>query len=195
MALHDDRRPVGRPGAPRPRSRIGVVAAVAVGIAALAGLLGFGLTREPGVLRSALVGRPAPDFELRTLDGGRTIGLDGLRGQVVVVNFWASWCTECRIEHPALAEVWRRYRDRGVVVLGIPFHDTEEDSRRYLRELGGDWPILADPGARTALSFGVYGIPETYVIGPDGRISSRHVGPVTYPILSEEITRVQGAAP
>jgi cytochrome c biogenesis protein CcmG/thiol:disulfide interchange protein DsbE len=78
------------------------------------------------------------------------------------------------------------------VVVGIPFHDTEEDSRRYLDEVGGDWPILVDPGARTALSFGVYGVPETYVIAPDGRVAAKHIGPVTYPMLSEEITRLLG---
>src|SRR5207247_2148664 len=81
----------------------------------VAGLLAFGLTRDPGVVGSPLIGRPAPEFVLRTLDGSRIIALSDLRGQVVVVNFWASWCAACREEHPNLLAAWNRYRDHGVV--------------------------------------------------------------------------------
>jgi cytochrome c biogenesis protein CcmG/thiol:disulfide interchange protein DsbE len=156
----------------------------------LAGVLGFGLSRDPGVLRSPLVGRPAPGFSLRTLDGEDVVRLSDLRGQVVVVNFWASWCQACRVEHPALVEAWERYRDQGVVFLGITFQDPPSASRAYLEELGGGWPILEDPGSVAAIAFGVFGVPETFVIGKDGRVGDRHVGPVGYEGLAAEIDRM-----
>lgn len=174
---------------PRIRGRRGLaVLGVGVGVAVVAALLGFGLTREPGNVRSPLLGRPAPEFTLRTLDGEETISLSDLRGRVVVINFWASWCLECKIEHPHLEAAWSRFRDRGVVFLGIPFQDLPAKSREYAEATGGGWPMLEDPGSRTGIAYGVFGVPETYFIGPDGRIASKHVGPVTYDLLSERIT-------
>jgi cytochrome c biogenesis protein CcmG/thiol:disulfide interchange protein DsbE len=163
-----------------------VVGCVVAGTA----LLGFGLSRDPGVVPSALVGRPAPDFSLRTLDGTETVRLSELRGQVVVINFWASWCVECRVEHPALQAAWQRYRDRGVTLVGIPFQDRLADSRRYAAETGGGWPLVEDPGSATALAYGVYGVPETVFVGPDGRVAHRVVGPVTFEVLSRWIARL-----
>jgi len=156
------------------------VGAVLAGVALCTAILGFGLSRETGVVRPALVGRPAPDFALRTLDGSRTVRLSDLRGQVVVINFWASWCVECYVEHPALRSTWERYRDRGVVLVGISFQDRLEDSRQYAAELGVDWPLLADPGARTALAYGVYGVPETVFVGRDGRVAHRVIGAISF---------------
>lgn len=158
------------------------------GVILLTLLLSFGLSRDPTVIRSALVDRTAPDFALRTLDGSATVRLADLRGQVVVLNFWASWCADCRIEHPNLAEAWQRYRDRGVVLLGVAFQDRPSASRAYLADFGGDWPQLSDPGSRTALAYGVYGVPETFVIGTDGRVAFKQIGPVNYDRLSREIT-------
>jgi cytochrome c biogenesis protein CcmG, thiol:disulfide interchange protein DsbE len=176
------------PGKRGGRNRWVVVGAVLGGVALLTVLLSFGLSRDPTIIRSALVGRPAPDFALRTLDGSRTVHLSDLRGQVVVVNFWASWCADCRVEHPNLAGVWQRYRDRGVVLLGVAFQDRPSATRAYLADFGVDWPQLADAGSRTALAYGVYGVPETFVIGPDGRVAFKQVGPVGFDKLSEEIT-------
>lgn len=170
-----------------PWVRLGVVLG---GVALLTLLLSFGLSRDPSVIRSALIGRPAPDFALRTLDGSRTVRLSDLRGQVVVINFWASWCADCRIEHQDLAEAWRRYRDRGMVLIGVAFQDRPSASRAYIAELGGGWPQLSDPSSRTALAYGVYGIPETFVIGPDGRVAFKQIGRVRYDRLSQEITRL-----
>jgi cytochrome c biogenesis protein CcmG/thiol:disulfide interchange protein DsbE len=178
--------PAGR----RRRSRWMLVGAVAASVAVLTSLLSFGLKRDPALIRSALILRRAPVFALPTLDGRGAVRLSDLRGQVVVVNFWASWCVDCRIEHPALATAWARYRDQGVVFLGIPFQDSPADSRAYIRELGGGWPVLSDPGERTALAYGVYGVPETYFIAPDGRIAHKEVGPVTYELLTDQITRL-----
>jgi cytochrome c biogenesis protein CcmG/thiol:disulfide interchange protein DsbE len=186
------RHPSARAGVGRrsPRARLLLLGGVIAGVTVLAGVLGFGLTRDPGVIRSPLVGKLAPEFALRTLDGDRTVRLSDLRGQVVVVNFWASWCRECRVEHLALAEAWERFRDQGVVFLGITFQDPPSASRAYLEELGGGWPVLEDPGSAAAIAFGVFGVPETFVIGRDGRVGERHVGPVTYSGLVGEIDRM-----
>jgi cytochrome c biogenesis protein CcmG/thiol:disulfide interchange protein DsbE len=165
------------------------------GIALLAMLLGFGLSRDPTVIRSPLIGRPAPDFALRTLEGSGTVNLSQFAGQVLVINFWASWCVDCRLEHAALTAAWDRYRDQGVVFLGIAFQDRPADSRAYLAELGGDWPQLADAGERTALAYGVYGVPETFVIGTDGRVAYKRVGQVAYGELTDEIERLLGRQP
>lgn len=183
------------PARRRRRNRWIQLGAVLVGVALLAVLLTFGLSRDPTVIRSPLIGRMAPDFALRTLDGSGMVRLSDLRGQVVVINFWASWCAPCRVEHPDLAGLWQRYRDRGMVLIGIAFQDRLAASRTYLREVGGDWPQLSDPGSRTALAFGVYGVPETYVIGTDGRVASKHIGPVDFGGLSEEITELLPESP
>jgi cytochrome c biogenesis protein CcmG/thiol:disulfide interchange protein DsbE len=176
------------PARRRRRNRWVVVGAIVCGVALLTTILSFGLSRDPTVIRSALIGRPAPAFALRTLDGAGNVSLADLRGQVVVLNFWASWCADCRIEHPSLTAAWERYRDRGVVVLGVAFQDRPAASKAYLIEFGGGWPQLSDPSSRTALAYGVYGVPETFVIGPDGRVESKQIGPVDYGRLSDEIT-------
>lgn len=185
---------LGPPGIARGRrrGRWMLLAAVASAATALAGLLAFGLSRDPGAIRSQLIGRPAPDFALATMDGSTTVRLADLRGQVVLVNFWASWCRECRVEHPALEAAWQRFREKGVVFLGIPFQDSPSASSAYLREMGVEWPILQDPDARTALAFGVYGVPQTYLIAPDGRVRYWRVGPVSYGELSDRIARLLG---
>jgi cytochrome c biogenesis protein CcmG/thiol:disulfide interchange protein DsbE len=162
----------------------GVVTAVAL----VASVLSFGLGRDPTAIRSPLVGRAAPDFALRMLDGKGALRLADLRGQVVIVNFWASWCAECRVEHPALAAAWQRFRDAGVVLVGIDFQDTQADALAYLAGSGATWPAVEDPGSRTALAYGVYGIPETFFIGPDGRIVARHTGPVSYDQIVAEVS-------
>jgi cytochrome c biogenesis protein CcmG/thiol:disulfide interchange protein DsbE len=165
----------------------GVVTVVAV----LTLLLAFGLSRDPTLIRSPLIGKPAPTFDLLTLDGTKTVRLSDFHGQVVVINFWASWCADCRIEHGALAAAWDRYRDQRVILLGIPFQDRTAASRGYIDGMGGDWPQLADPGDGTALAYGVYGVPETFVIGADGRVAAKRVGAVSYVWLADQIDRLQ----
>jgi cytochrome c biogenesis protein CcmG, thiol:disulfide interchange protein DsbE len=173
------------------------VAAVVAAVALTAWLLSAGLQRDPAAIRSPLIGRSAPDFALRTLEGDRVVRLAELRGQVVVLNFWASWCAECRVEHEALRAAWSRYGDAGVVFVGVDFQDDRPDALAYLAETGTAWPTVADPDSRTALAYGVFGIPETYFIGPDGRVAAKHVGPVTYDRLVREITglRAGGSGP
>ncbi len=164
------------------------LALVATAIVLLTGLFAFGLSRDPSQLRSTLVGRTAPDFTLKTLDGKGSVRLSQLKGQVVVINFWASWCAECRIEEPALAAAWARYRDQRVVVLGISFQDGRDAALAYAGGHRMSWPLLDDPESRTGLAFGVSGVPETIFIGPDGRVDAKQVGPVTDELLTARVT-------
>jgi cytochrome c biogenesis protein CcmG/thiol:disulfide interchange protein DsbE len=150
-------------------------------------LLATGLGRDPRELPSELIGQPAPTFSLPRLDADGTVDLGELNGQVVVVNFWASWCVPCREEHDALAAAWGRYRDRGVVVVGVSFEDTREAALEFRDELVGDWPLADDPGSRTAIAYGVFGVPETFVIAPDGTIAAKTTGAVTYEWLTDKI--------
>jgi cytochrome c biogenesis protein CcmG/thiol:disulfide interchange protein DsbE len=167
-----------------------VVASVVSGVMAVTWLLAFGLSRDPTVITSPLIGKEAPDFTLRTLDGSGVVHLSDLRGQVVVVNFWQAKCVACYVEHPALMAAWNRYRDQGVVVVGVDFEEESKAAMDFARRQGGDWPLVADPDGSTVLAYGVTGPPETFFIGRDGRIASKQIGPVTYALMTERISRL-----
>jgi cytochrome c biogenesis protein CcmG/thiol:disulfide interchange protein DsbE len=171
------------------RRRWTTVALVVAPLVLFALLLASGLGEDPRALPSELIGRPAPHFSLPRIDDDGTVDLGELDGQVVVVNFWASWCIPCRDEHRALSAAWGRYRERGVVVLGVSFEDTPEAGLAFRDELGGDWPLVEDPGSDTAIDYGVFGVPETFVIDPDGTIAAKTTGAVTYEWLTENIER------
>lgn len=139
--------------------------------------LGIGLTRDPSTLPSALVGKPAPDFTLPPLDGRDAHGLSraDLGGKPMLVNVFASWCVPCRIEHPIIS----RLAEQGVVVQGINYKDRPEDAKAWLGQLGDPFQHLgADRDGRVAIDWGVYGVPETYVLDKQGRIAYRQVGPM-----------------
>lgn len=165
-------------------------------IAPLVALLGFGLGRDPKAIPSPLPGRAAPSFALAVLplaeDGvpaaPDTVRLETLRGQVVVLNFWASWCLACRDEHSALSAAARAYRDRGVHVYGVLYNDREANGRRWIASMGGqDYPALVDARSRTAIDYGLYGVPETFFIARDGRVAYKHIGPVTDALMAEKL--------
>ena len=187
-----DRAPPARAaaGPASPHRRALPLAVVVVAVALAAWLLSAGLRRDPAAIRSPLLGRARPGLRPAHPRRGPHGAPRRPAGQVVVVNFWASWCAECRVEHPALSAAWARFRDAGVVLVGVDFQDDHPSALAYLAETGTSWPVVADPGSRTALAYGVYGIPETFVIGPDGRVAAKHIGPMTYDQLVREITRL-----
>ena len=174
---------------PLTRRRTLLLGAVVTTVLAVVALLATGLGKDPAVAVSPLVGRTAPDFTLAQLDGPE-LTLSKLRGQVVVVNFWASWCTECRTEQSALDQTWQQFRDSGVVVVGVNFEDTTSDARDYVHTAGLTYPIVEDADSRTALAYGLRGIPETYIVDKSGRIVDRVIGPVDAAGLAGQINSV-----
>lgn len=162
-------------------------------------LFAWGLRRgDPRLIPSPLVDQPAPEFALPVLaldgpvDGrdttGDTVRLAELRGNVVVLNFFASWCIPCRAEHRDLTSVADRYADRNVQFLGVIYNDEPPAVRRYIRELGGQsYPALMDPGQRVAIDYGLVGVPETFFIDQDGIVRRKVFSAVNSRILIDEI--------
>lgn len=146
---------------------------------AVAGLmlasLSVGIGRDPSLLRSALIDRPAPALTGDTLRS-EPFDLAKLGGKVTIVNFWASWCVECRREHPDFVRVAERYRGESVAMVGVIFQDDPAAARAYMDEMGGDWPNVLDPDGRIAIDYGVYGVPETFLVDAGGIIRSKVVG-------------------
>lgn len=178
----------------RPRRRRRPVHWIAVGSVAVVvlGLLTVFAARigtDPTLVESPLLGKPAPSFDLPGLDGGRVRSPD-LAGRPYVVNFWASWCVPCRQEAPHLRSFHERWAARGVEVIGIVWNDTESDARRFREEFGLRFPQAVDPGSRAALDFGVFGIPETYVVDGRGVVMAKLVGAVGPTTLDEVLTDV-----
>ena len=148
--------------------------------------LALGFRRDPKDIKTGTVGHPAPAFDLERLDGNGRISLEQQQGKVVIVNFWASWCIPCKQENPALAAVWERYRSSDVVLIGIVYQDAPDAAREYTERLGNSWPSGIDADGRTSISYGVFGIPETFFIGVDGVIAGRHIGAI------DEATLING---
>lgn len=150
---------------------------VAIGLALGLLLASFVVTigRDPGVLRPVTVDRPAPPLAGRTVEGGR-FDLASLSGKLAVVNFWATWCSECRREHPAFVRIAERYRGQPVALVGVVFQDDPEAVRQYMRTMGGEWPNVEDPTSRIAIDYGVYGVPETFLIDGGGVIRAKIIG-------------------
>ncbi len=156
----------------RPR-RWGVILVWALVLGLLA-LLGVGLIRaQQGPIG---VGARVPDFTLTTFDGPQIKAAD-LRGRVVVVNFWASWCKPCEQEAAALEQAYQQFKDQGVVFLGVNYVDTEPEAKAYLARFGITYPNGPDLGTRISQAFRIRGVPETYVVDPNGDLASVKIGP------------------
>jgi cytochrome c biogenesis protein CcmG/thiol:disulfide interchange protein DsbE len=137
--------------------------------------LAVGLTRDPGTLPSALIDHPVPAFELPPLLGDAGLSSEDLKGQVALVNVFASWCVPCRVEHPVLM----RLAEEGVPIYGINYKDPPDQAQAWLADLGNPFQkIGADRNGRVGIEWGVYGVPETFVIDAEGRIRHKHVGPI-----------------
>ncbi len=175
---------------PRRRARAwGIALLLALPLLAL---LAYGFTRNPRSLPSPLVGRPAPNFRLGTFDGG-TVDTTALRGKVLVVNFWASWCyPACYEEAPRLQRVWEAYGNRGVVVIGVNIQDREGPAREFIARFSQTFPNGMDRTGKITIDFGVYGVPETFVIDQEGRIAGKYDGAVTEEWLQGHVDRLLG---
>lgn len=157
---------------------------VAVGLVILA-LLAYGLlsSGQGGRLQQ---GEPVPDFELTLLDGS-SLALADMRGQVVVLNFWASWCAPCRREARDLQKVWETYQDQGVAFVGVTYHDAQDASAAFVEEYGITYPNGVDEMGRISDAFGVTAVPETYVIDRQGRLAWFQIGEVGAEELAHQL--------
>ena len=150
-------------------------------------VLAYGFRSDPRAIPSPLVGRPAMALALTSYEGA-PMGLEALRGKVVLLNFWASWCyPACYEEAPVLEAAWRAYRERGLVVLGVDIQDTEPAASRFIKQFGLSFPNAPDPKGKVSIDYGVYGVPETFVIDKQGRIRDKKVGAVTEEYLRATI--------
>jgi cytochrome c biogenesis protein CcmG/thiol:disulfide interchange protein DsbE len=168
----------------------------------LIGLLAFGLTRDPAAIPSPLPGRAAPEFALTVFSPGSlglnavsdTVRLARMRGDVVVMNFWASWCLSCRDEHAVLSAIAERYRGKPVHFYGVLYNDQPSRGTEWIQQMGGQtYPSLIDPGTRVAIDYGLYGVPETFFIGRDGRVAYKYTGPVTADVLVQKVDSLLAA--
>jgi len=152
-------------------------------VLALLGLLAWGLAKAQ---KGPVDNGPAPNFTLQGFDG-RTVSLSELRGQVVVINFWASWCDPCREEAAYLEQTWRKYEDQGVVFLGVDYVDTEKAALAYIEEF--DITYINGPDLKTRISdsYNIQGVPETYYVAKNGELRGVHIGPLYPPDLDQKI--------
>lgn len=176
--------------------RAGIAMLVAVPLIVL---FAFGLRRgDPRLIPSPLVGQPAPEFALPVMamggpvDGrettGDTIRLSELEGEIVVLNFFASWCVPCRLEHRSLTRAANRYANQGVRFFGVVYNDEAPAIRDYIRRLGGQtYPALLDPGQRVAIDYGLVGVPETFFIDGNGVVQRKVFSAVNDQILIEQL--------
>ena len=148
--------------------------------------LGIGLTLNPREVPSPLIGKPAPTFQLsRVADAGQTLSPEDFKGQVALVNVWASWCVSCRQEHPVLLQLARQ---NVVPIYGLNYKDQREAAQGWLNQHGNPYVASAfDADGRVGINWGVYGVPETFVIDKAGLIRHKHTGPVTPESLEQEL--------
>ena len=170
---------------PAPKSRWGRVArwAAVLLVVGLIALLGWGVVQAATGPRDSGM---APDFTLTGFDG-RTVTLSQLRGQVVIVNFWASWCPPCREEAAYLERTWRKYEGKGVVFIGVDWVDTQKEALAYIKEFDITYLNGPDIGTRIAQAYRIQGVPETFYVDKTGRLRGVHIGPLYPPELDNRI--------
>ena len=160
--------------------RLAVFGIPALLILAFVGLMAWGLSNRSavtGLSGATVVGQPAKDFTVRLFDGD-PLTLSNLEGTPVVLNFWASWCTPCRDEAPALERAWQTYRNQGVTFVGINLQDSDGAARSHLAEFGATYPNGPDPSGTITVDYGVIGLPVTFFVDRDGVVQRRWVGAI-----------------
>lgn len=156
------------------------------GFFVLVGFLAVGLNRDPREVPSPLVGKPAPMFRVPELaEPGKTFSPEDMKGQVWLLNVWASWCVSCREEHPLLVEFSRQ---QAAPLIGLDYKDKREDGMSVLARAGNPYGVVAfDGDGRVGIDYGVYGVPETYIIDKAGVIRYKQIGPITTEALQKKI--------
>ncbi|MEA2622309.1 MAG: cytochrome c biosis protein CcmG, thiol:disulfide interchange protein DsbE [Chloroflexota bacterium] len=173
----------------RPASRVvGLLGGLAL-IGVLLGVFALAFARGSSPGPAAQLGRQAPAFALERLGGGR-LALDELRGKPIILNFWASWCLPCRDEAPMLTGLAADYASHGLQVVGIVYRDDTASAIDFMSRYGQTYPGLLDPGQRTALDYGVFGVPETYFIDAAGAIRARQLGPLSASALRSTVEKI-----
>lgn len=152
----------------------------------IVGLLAYGLGLDPKKVPSPLIGKPAPAFSLARLDApAQSVTQKDLLGQVWVLNVWASWCVSCRAEHEVITALSKQ---KLATLIGLNYKDAPADARKWLEQLGDPYTTsIMDVEGRVGIDWGVYGVPETFIIDRDGLIKYKHIGPVTMESLEAEL--------
>jgi len=144
-------------------------------IAPILALLAWGFTRDAKYIKSPLLAKPATPFNITLYDGKR-VTLEDFRGKAVFLNFWASWCDPCRAEAKDLEAAWRKVKDKNMVFLGVALQDIDENAKAFLQEFKITYPNGRDESGKIGVDYGTWGIPESFFIDPQGRITYKHVG-------------------
>jgi len=156
--------------------------------AVLVAILFLGLGKDPSEIRSPLIGKPAPSFALREVGTGRTVDVTQFKGKPMVINFWATWCAPCWEEHPVLVANARMLQP-DVQFLGVVFQDKEDKILGFLNERGTSYPTVVDEAGKTAIAYGVGGVPETFFLDANGVIRAKYAGPMSPDILRENLQK------
>lgn len=170
-------------------------------------LLAAGMGRDPRLIPSPLPGREAPEFALPALQTsapysvaepgeGEVVSLEDLRGDVVVVNFWASWCLSCRTEHVPLSQLAEDYQDEEIHFFRILYNDRAPNAAQLIERMGGQsYPTLLDERSATAIRYGLTGVPETYFIARDGTVAHKQIGPTSHDLIVDWVERLLAEDP
>jgi cytochrome c biogenesis protein CcmG, thiol:disulfide interchange protein DsbE len=168
-------------------TRIALLLLPLVALAGLIAVFAMNIDRDPGLVRSVLIDKPVPAFTLPALEQSGVPGFDSesLRGEVTVVNVFASWCVPCRAEHPLLVALKKA---TGVRLVGINQKDAPQNANAFLTELGNPYDAIgADASGRVSIDWGVYGVPETFIVDANGIIRAKHIGPINPDSLREVV--------
>ncbi len=161
-------------------------------IIGLIALFAFGFTTDPNKVPSPLLGKFAPDFEIESLNGKEKLRLSELKGKPVLLNYWASWCQECKVEAQILEDFHLEYgiESNQIKVIGIAIQDKAEDAKAFARIFGKTYFLSRDHTGNIALDYGIYGVPETFFINSEGIVIYKHVGPVNKKLLEKKFLKL-----